>query len=30
LRREEIVRSAHAVPSHQDFIDRNCAAPTLP
>ena len=27
LRREEIMRSAQAVPSHQDFIDRNCKAP---
>ncbi|MBO9707944.1 MAG: tryptophan 7-halogenase [Caulobacter sp.] len=27
LRREEIVRTAQTVPSHQDFIDRNCKAP---
>jgi tryptophan halogenase len=27
LRREEIARSAQAVPSHQDFIDRYCKAP---
>jgi tryptophan halogenase len=27
LRREEIIRSAQAVPSHQDFIDRHCKAP---
>jgi len=27
LRREEIVRSAQAVTSHQDFIDRHCKAP---
>jgi len=27
LRREEIARSAQAVTSHQDFIDRHCKAP---
>jgi tryptophan halogenase len=27
LRREEIMRSAQAVTSHQDFIDRHCKAP---
>jgi tryptophan halogenase len=27
LRREEIMRSAQAVPSHQDFLDRHCKAP---
>jgi tryptophan halogenase len=27
LRREEILRSAQAVTSHQDFIDRHCKAP---
>ena len=27
LRREEIIRSAQSVPSHQDFIDRHCKAP---
>jgi len=27
LRREEIVRSAQEVTSHQDFIERHCAAP---
>jgi len=27
LRREEIVRSAQAITSHQDFIDRHCKAP---
>ena len=27
LRREEIVRSAQAVTSHQDFIERHCATP---
>ena len=26
LRREEIMRSAQAVTSHQDFIDRHCKA----
>jgi tryptophan halogenase len=28
LRREEIMRSAQAVPSHQQFIERHCAAQT--
>jgi tryptophan halogenase len=28
LRREEVARSAEAVIPHQDFIDRNCAAPS--
>jgi tryptophan halogenase len=27
LRREEVMRSAQAVSSHRDFIERNCAAP---
>jgi tryptophan halogenase len=27
LRRQEIMRSAQAVTSHQDFIDRHCKAP---
>jgi tryptophan halogenase len=27
LRREEVMRSAPAVTSHQDFIDRHCKAP---
>lgn len=27
LRREEVARSAQAVPSHQEFIDRYCKAP---